>query len=316
MRLRLSAILAAGAGALALAAPANAALECGDVIKASKKLHSDLECDGSGNGLEIEGDDITLDLNGHTISAEPNAAASSGVFVGHGTGNKVTDGKVRGFDIGVLAGESTKATLSHLDVKAEATQVSVSESIGTRVADNVLRRGSGAGVLVAGQFTEDVKVLRNDVPDAGGSGIVLEEVEGAEVRGNDVEKGEEAGIAIQGSASDVTLVDNKVERTKFGGIVTSTGAGPVKARANTVLDVNFNGFFVGPGTDVTLRENVAKRAEGGDGIHVEDADTLIVDNEVINNDQHGIESSSANGSGNVAKRNGAQPQCMPESLCE
>ena len=29
----------------------------------------------------------------------------------------------------------------------------------------------------------------------------------------------------------------------------------------------------------------------------------------------GIESSSANGSGNVAKRNGLQPQCIPSSLC-
>ena len=82
-----------------------------------------------------------------------------------------------------------------------------------------------------------------------------------------------------------------------------------------MLDVNFNGFFVALGADVILRENIAKRANNGDGIHVEDDDTLIEDNRVINNDQHGIESSSSNGSGNVAKRNGIHPQCMPESLC-
>ena len=314
MRLSLGTALAA-AGALALAAPANAALECGDEIHSSKTLRSNLECDGSVDGLALEGDDITLDLNGHRISAEPNAAASTGIFVGHGTGNKVTDGKVRGFDTGVEAGESTRATLSKLDIKAEVTDVSVAESVGTRVVENVLRHGLSSPLVVAGQFTEDVKVLRNRVTNAGSAGIVLAELEGADVRSNHVDGADEAGILIQGSASDVGVVDNRVERTEGGGIVISTGAAAVKARANTVLDVNFNGFFVAGGTDVTLRANVAKRSQNGDGIHVEDADTLIEDNTVINNDQHGIESSSANGSGNVARRNGVTPQCMPEALC-
>ena len=109
--------------------------------------------------------------------------------------------------------------------------------------------------------------------------------------------------------------ENTVGGAEFGGIVTSAGAGPATIVHNTVRGVNFNGFFVGPTAEVVLRDNLAKGSQGGDGIHVEDDDTLIEDNRVIENDQHGIESSSANGSGNVAKRNGIHPQCMPASLC-
>lgn len=332
-RLASGIVLAAG---LALAVvPAQAALECGDSISADKRLHNDLECDGAATGLDIEGDDITLDLNGHTISAEPNAATATGVFVGHGQDNKVTGGRIRGFDVGVAAGESTRATISGLDVRAEAAQVTVSESVGTRVSNNLLRDGSGSAVLVDGQFTTDVKVLGNEVRggeidlnevegvlvadnlvrNSDGAGISVANVDQAVVRDNHVDGAAQAGIGIGAAAAQVRVRDNEVDETEGGGILTSSGAGPVKAISNTVLDVNFNGFFVGGGTEVTLRRNVAKGSQGGDGIHVEDDDTLIEDNRVIENDQHGIESSSANGSGNVAKRNGIHPQCMPASLC-
>ncbi|HXV60170.1 MAG TPA: hypothetical protein VEK15_05715, partial [Vicinamibacteria bacterium] len=41
-------------------------VQCGDIITRSVKLSADLTCDGQ--GLIIGADDVTLDLNGHTIT--------------------------------------------------------------------------------------------------------------------------------------------------------------------------------------------------------------------------------------------------------
>ena len=61
--------LSAVAVALGVAGPAWAAkVSCGDVITEDSKLKKDLNC--SGDGLEIDADNVTLDLNGHTIKGD------------------------------------------------------------------------------------------------------------------------------------------------------------------------------------------------------------------------------------------------------
>ena len=86
-----------------------AGLECGDTITADTTLDRDLTGCPS-NGLVIGADDITLDLNGHTISGDGKpvrrcprgSSATSESSNDDHAGVTVRNGSVRGFAIGVL----------------------------------------------------------------------------------------------------------------------------------------------------------------------------------------------------------------------
>jgi parallel beta-helix repeat protein len=315
--------------------PAQAALECGDTITSDKTLRSDLECPLDTNGLRIDGNGVTLDMNGHTISAAPQADFSA-LQVETSVNVKVVDGKLRGFNIGLNVANSEDVTAKGLDIrKAEGRGVYVIGANHVRLQNGAVRgpsvtgidirdttdhikitgnelRGVGIDVQGGNQKVADNEMIAPDQPGVsvtGGSGSEVEHNRISEVTGG-------GGIVIGAGVSGVRVDNNSVDGAEFGGILANPGAGPATIVHNEVQGVNFNGFFVSSTADVVLRDNLAKGSNNGDGIHVEDNDTLIEDNRVINNDQHGIESSSANGSGNIARRNGITPQCMPESLCE
>ena len=88
-----------------------AGLECGTTITADTTLDRDLS-DCPSNGILIGADDITLDLNGHTISGDGKPVkrcprdlpCDLGVFTDRYDGVTVRNGSVRGFGIGVFAG--------------------------------------------------------------------------------------------------------------------------------------------------------------------------------------------------------------------
>lgn len=80
-------------------------VSCGDVITSNTTLDSDLTCEG--NGLVIGADNVTLDLNGHTLSGNPQARAvagedAAGILFGMVSGSTVRDGTVRDFDAGIV----------------------------------------------------------------------------------------------------------------------------------------------------------------------------------------------------------------------
>ena len=330
-----AAAVAATFATLLAAAPASAAIACGDTLNDDATLHADLNCTAGVDGLTIGEAGVKLDLNGHTVSG-PEGTNTAGVRA-IGTGNlKVIDGSIRGFGNAVQAETLENLTLRGLNVKnAAGDSLSLGAVDGASITKSVARSPGGldnldvdndsTAVEVAGNrffrgslnfdVATDSKAIGNKIIKSPSSGIHANNTDGILLRDNLIVDAEGGGIALDPSSGKTRVVENRVEGSKQGGILASSGAGPAKLLRNTVLDVNFNGFFVGLGADVSLRKNVAKRANGGDGIHVEDDDTLIENNRVINNDQHGIESDSSNGSGNVAKRNGVHPQCMPESLC-
>ena len=86
-------------------------LECGDTITADTTLDRDLTNCPS-NGIMIGADDITLDLNGHSISGDGKPVrrcprrqpCDIGVFNDRHNGVTVRNGSLRGFAVGVLLG--------------------------------------------------------------------------------------------------------------------------------------------------------------------------------------------------------------------
>ncbi len=90
-------------GTVLVAPAAGAALGCGAVVTQSTKLSNDIgPCPGE--GIVIAANNITVDLNGHTISGNPQARGSSdkiGVELRRVTGVTLENGTVKGFDAGV-----------------------------------------------------------------------------------------------------------------------------------------------------------------------------------------------------------------------
>ncbi|MET9633787.1 PKD domain-containing protein, partial [Lentzea sp. NPDC006480] len=71
-------------------------VKCGDVIMTSVVLRADLTC--TGPGLVVQTNDITVDLDGHTISG---SGTDNGITVENQQHVRIFDGSVRGFATGI-----------------------------------------------------------------------------------------------------------------------------------------------------------------------------------------------------------------------
>jgi parallel beta-helix repeat protein len=198
--------------ALTSARGASAAdVACGQVVSQSIVLSADLQCNGP--GLLITSPDISIDLNGHTISG---AGTGEGISV-RSTGATVKNGTIRGFTHGVRANSLPVADLSlqHLILSSNGGGVRLLLSGFVRIEDSVIRNNSFDGIEL--QETDYVSVLRNIVTDNGRAGIdAIYSVDGALYANNAVRRNGGDGIVVARSTS--TIIDNTVTANGGDGI--------------------------------------------------------------------------------------------------
>ena len=183
---------------------------CGDEITEDTTLDDDLTCD-SGPGLIITADNVTLDLGGHTVSGNSDAAAEGvGIVLRDVSGCTVRNGTVEHFGAGIAISGGSGNTVEH---------VTVQDNIGSADGD------FGDGIVVS--KSKEYRIRHNTVQRNGPfSGIgLVEEAQGNEVRANvvadnnmmhtgDPAAGREAsGIRLEGPAAN----ENKVVRNRVTG---------------------------------------------------------------------------------------------------
>ncbi len=145
--------------------PAQGALashvQCGDTIAADTTLDSDLP-DCLDDGVVIASDGVDLDLNGHTID---------GTGVGEGVDNRggfdglrVFDGKIKEFEVGVLAADAADNSVRRLEVTASgSTGIQLDRTTDSMVKDSVATGSGQYGVqLEAGLHNRMVGVTASD----------------------------------------------------------------------------------------------------------------------------------------------------------
>ena len=260
---------------LALASPAGAAtdLSCGDTITTDVTLHHNLvNCPN--NGLVIGADNVTLDLNYHTIDGDGKPTGGCdpqtdfcdvGIASFGYDGVTVVHGSLRQFGGGVDFGQVDHNRL--LDISA-----SKNADVGIQLfacSRTVVRNSSGIGSTSRHNGTglglygcNDSRVVRNSVRDnAGHHGLVLVDSNDSLVRGNRVSGNGGEGVILEGG-----------ERNKF--------------TRNRVVR-NDAGITLGPGShNVITRNHVSG---GRDGIRIEKGhDNLIADNVVSHARRAGI----------------------------
>ncbi len=217
--------LAVGAG------PAFAShVSCGDTITADTTLDSDLvNCPN--NGIVIGADDVTLDLNGHTIDGDGVLgcdefyACDFGVdnTAGH-PGLTIEDGTIRGFATAVFVFGASDNRLRRLSASHNILGgVVLIASPGARLARNSISANGlttdQAGLIVFD--SSDVRIDGNSVRDNGDIGMFLIGVGDSRVESNSLSGNPEAGMILDGGGNEVS--GNRVSRNGDGLVVSGDG---------------------------------------------------------------------------------------------
>jgi copper-binding protein NosD len=151
----------------AVSAATAADLACGDIVVADVTLQADLT--GCETGLVIGADNVTIDLNGHTIEGQSIVAGVGVEAVGR-SGVRVVDGSIRSFALGVLLLNTTESTVAKLTVRDTGIGVSVSgtgDALSNRVVRNDVARVNQGIVF----FAPSTVVAENRVAQASRVGI-------------------------------------------------------------------------------------------------------------------------------------------------
>lgn len=212
--------LVVGGGASTARVP-DRRLACGDTITVDTTLHADL-VDCPNNGVVIGADDITLDLNGHTIDGDADLvdpctdgeACDIGVDNTSGySGLTIVGGTIRDFGLGVFVLGARQNRLTHLSVARHIfVGVLIIESRRIRVRRDVIRR-NGLDTDQAGLVlieAERSRIAHNRLLGNGDIGLLGEGSNANWIVDNSILDNPEAGMQFDGS-------DNRVRGNRVRG---------------------------------------------------------------------------------------------------
>lgn len=326
-----------GAGSVADGQTPSAGVECGDTITTDTTLDRDL-LDCPNLGIVIGADDITLDLNGHTIAGDGKPVRDCpreqpcdlGVFNDGHDGVKVRNGSLRGFAVGVLVDGVRGNRLMELSssrnqffgyVIAESSRSAIRDSSGN---DNPAPDGDGLGVF----GSHDLRIEGNSFRRNGQIGIHVDRSDENVVKGNEFARNGDFGILLEGNRNQLranrfardgvaaiqvgpgrrnVIAGNHI-RGDGEGIGLEEGRGDVVAR-NVIVGVRHDGIRLGiwepqVGTTRTVVRGNVVSDSGRDGYRVarRDRDALLTGNVARRSGDDGfdIDSASATLRGNRA----------------
>ena len=314
-------------------------VSCGDTITVDTTLDSDL-VDCPNNGVVIGADDITLDLNGHTIDGDGELVdpCPAKEFCDFGVANDghdrvtIKDGKVRQFANGVILFRARNNRVLEISssrniffgfVIAESARSLIRDSSGNdnippegdgmglfgshhlRIVDNSLRHNPGPGIHVDDSNHNLIKGNRisHNFP-----GILMEADRNRVRRNRFVEN--DAGLIVAPGSHNV-IARNRLSKNGDG-IAIEKGRGNLVER-NLVVGAREDGIYLGldappiGGVDNVFRRNEV-RGSGDDGFDVrrKDNHSVLKRNVAVHSGDDGfdIESRSTKLRRNQARRNG------------
>jgi parallel beta-helix repeat protein len=264
-------------------------VSCGDTITTDTTLDSDLvNCPN--NGIVIGADNITLDLNGHTIDGDgtPVDPCPEGEACDVGVLNRagydrltIMGGTIRQFGVGIVVeAGAAHNRLHHLTV-SDTTDVGiiVVDSTGSVIEKTAMSDPGVVGLLLLD--SQGALVARNSVSGSTGYAMALFGIEDSHIQHNKLH-GDEHGFILGGS--DRNLVQSNAVSDSGGGIEVVEGA-----TANRVEHNRFNhtgdGILVGDASDNLIRHNLVIDAGGGEaggfGIILDGAVRTTVDRNIF-----------------------------------
>jgi parallel beta-helix repeat protein len=257
------------------ARPTRTTVSCGQTVTASITLTSDLVgCRGS--GLVVGADNVTIDLNGHTIDGTNARKPGTGAVVTKGSHSNVTisNGTVKDFYFSgiALSGHADavrKVTTRNIGSGCRAgdqcAAITVANCRGCTVADSDISTAARAfqvnGIDAFG--SPGTRVERNHVHGAAGEGIAMFQSPRSRIVGNEFESNRGDAVQVNNSSDSTWVTGNDARDNRLAGI--AVGA----TRNARVADNEMSGNAQVGLLLFDLRESVARgnRARGnGTGI--------------------------------------------------
>ena len=271
---------------------------CGATITADTTLDSDL-VDCPNNGIVIGADDITLDLNGHTVSGDgeefkpcpKDEFCDVGVLDDRYDGVKIKGGSTRGFLFGVwLAGARHGRVIGISSSKNVFFGAVVSTSSRSEIRDgsfshNIPPEGDGIGLF----GSDHIRIAGNTIKDNRGPGIHVADSDHNLIKGN-LFSHSSPGVLIGGDRNHAGD-HNEVRGNRFvrnrGGIVVGHGSRNVIARNHLSRDGSGIGIEKGRHNLVARNVVIDPRGRGislgldfADGSSIRPVDNIVRRNEV------------------------------------
>jgi parallel beta-helix repeat protein len=337
------ALVAFGGGAAIAAKP----LSCGDTITTDVTLHHNLvNCPN--NGIIIGADDVTLNLNGHTLSGDgeefkpcpENEPCDVGVLNDGHDGVTIKNGAITAFGPGVFLFKARHNRLGDV----AANENTFNGILLVRSAHNRIARSSASRDGRTTDFpglamfdSHNNWITHNTLSRNGDLPLILYGSDRNQIAHNKARGNPEAGMIIEGDRNEI--VRNRLVRNGGGVLISrvtrgGTAIGNV-VRRNYVRGARSTGISVAPRVPkrTTLRRNRVVGA-GRDGIIIGGPTTKLIANRTVRNDDDGIDVRSRtakltrnravrngdlgidavrgviDGGGNIARHNGDPRQCI------
>ena len=269
----LQTLLAAAALSLTLASASHASkpvtVQCGQVITEDTKLANDLT-DCPEHGLVIGADDVTLDLNGHTIDGDGISELCGPFFCeehngvdasGHHDGATIRGGQVTDFEAGVLIEGGGHHLVRRLSVTRNGHGIVLAEATDSRVEQSSAV-ANGAGIFVA--VSRNIRIHGNSVSDTtDGAGIPIRDSDHVQITGNSASGNRFEGILLFDHSTD-----NAIER-------------------NSLSD-NGDGIVLADGSDRNVVRGNSASGSGAGAVIFDSDDNLVRNNSLRDNALFGI----------------------------
>lgn len=232
------------------AIPAAQALSCGDNVVGTVVLAENLNCTTGYTALEVVNNNVTIDLNGFTLSG-PNDL--SGISVNEYDNLVVKNGSIKGFWVGLNSARSDKLSVSNVTFYENGTGIIISEGNEASIVDNDFIKTSaqaisinvwnakntannnlisrnefyraGVGVAICGARADKNVISDNLIWKSGDRGIQLNQSDRNRIYRNRIlDTADGAALRLNNSSYNV-INDNSVRGGGYAGVTVLGDAG-------------------------------------------------------------------------------------------
>jgi large repetitive protein len=268
-------------------------VSCGATITTNTKLDSDLTNCPS-NGIVIGADNITLDLNGHTVGGDGVPAPScsdEGIcdlgisnIAGH-AGVTIKGGAVRGFDIGISVRGNENRIQGVASANNSTFGLILGDSTGSRIDHSSSVDDGVSGILMFD--SSDSRIDHNSV--AGTTGYAMPVFGSSHNRlDQNVLTGDQHGILLGSSDAHEGSNDNEIRANRIsrGGSIEIDQSSDNRVEENTLSNPG-DGILLGEAQHTLVRDNSVTDAgvgfpdAGGFGILFDGADDNLVERNAV-----------------------------------
>ena len=208
-------------------------LACGDEITSDILVENDLAC--AGDGLLVLADDITINLNGHTLAGN---GTGNGITVRGRSGVTIKNGLIRDFLTGILVATSSGVVIKENGFTGNREAVFLNGSTGGTVKANTAWENTSRGFMLrptgSGVQSTDNAVVENVLTD-NPSGILVFGQPDNTIKGNTITGSTVAALdLIGGGAVGNEFKDNLLTASAVGILLGPGWSGGNLFAGNTV----------------------------------------------------------------------------------